>query len=507
MLAYHYAAAGTDPEKALEYAERAGQEALRRLAHEEAAEHFERALALVGATGVIRSELLFGLAEARRRAGDVTGARDAFIEAGAVARALGDAERLARAAIANYRGHVFASPGWHEPAIDLLEEALTVLPDTDDPLRARVLAALGLEVYFTADQELADSVSAAGVEMARRLGDDEALAFCLACRHTAIFDPGHLDDRLAVAAELIDVGTRIANPELALTGRVHRACDLLELTRVDEARAEAAVCATLVEELGQPALRYFVLWLQSTLALLEGHFDDAEKLAHESFELGVAAKHPDAAVVFGTQMVILAWQRGDTTALVEPTLDILTRVPDLPAWHSALALVLALGGRREEARAELREVTRRFDDLAFSSTWTAALIGFAEVARLLDEPAAAPRLYDALAAYADRISVISLSLSEMGPISRALGVLAGLNRDFTVAEEHLLDALATSARIESPPHATRSRVDLARLLLERRDDGDVERPRELLDTARVDAQELGMARVLLDVLELEDRLS
>ena len=144
VLAYHYAAAGSDNTKAVEYAERAGEQALGRLAHEEAAQYFERGLALAAATGATRCDLLFGLAEALRRAGDVTGARDAFIEAGAVAREIGDAERLALAAIGNYRGHVFASPGWHEPAIDLLEEALTILPDEDGPLRARVLAALGL---------------------------------------------------------------------------------------------------------------------------------------------------------------------------------------------------------------------------------------------------------------------------------------------------------------------------------------------------------------------------
>ncbi len=229
VLAYHYGCAGGDSTKAVEYAQRAGEQSLRQLAHEEAAQYFESGLSLAAATGAARCDLLFGLAEALRRAGDVTGARDAFIEAGAIARALGDAERLARAAIGNYRGHVFASPGWHEPAIDLLEEALTVLPDEDGPLRARVLAALGLEVYFMSNQERANIVSAAGVDMARRLGDDEALAFCLACRHTAIFDPGHLDDRLEDAAELIEVGARIGNPEFVLTGHVHRACDLLEL--------------------------------------------------------------------------------------------------------------------------------------------------------------------------------------------------------------------------------------------------------------------------------------
>jgi class 3 adenylate cyclase len=507
VLAYHYAAAGNEPAKAVEYAQRAGEQSLRRLAHEEAAQHFERGLALDAATGETRCDLLFGLAEACRRAGDVTGARDAFIEAGAVARSLGDAERLALAAIANYRGHVFASPGWHEPTIDLLEEALTVLPDTDDPLRARALAALGLEVYFTIDQERADGLSAAGVDMARRLGDDEALAYCLACRHTAIFDPDHLQDRLDVATELVEVGARIGNPELELTGHLHRACDLLEYRRVDEARAEAETCATLVEELGQPAHRYFVLWLQSTLALLEGDFDGAEKLAQESFELGLSASHPDAAVVLGTQLAVLAWQRGDTSALVEPTQDILGRVPSLPAWKAALALVLAFGGKPDEARELLLAVSGNLGELSFSATWCAALVGLAEVARVLDEPAAAPPVYECLAPYAERLCVVSLGLTELGPIERSLGVLAGMQGDLGRAETHLEAALATSERIGSPPHATRSRVELSRVLLARRAEGDVERAHDLLEVAIEDARELGMARVLLDAFQLRSAVN
>jgi len=292
-----------------------------------------------------------------------------------------------------------------------------------------------------------------------------------------------------------------------LTGHVHRACDLLELARVDEAREEAVIAATLVEELGQPALRYFVLWLQSTLALIDGLFEDAEKLAHESFELGVSANHRDAAVVYGTQLVVFAWQRGDTTALVEPTLDILTRVPDLPAWRSALALVLALGGRPDDARAELRRVTQSLNNLTFTSTWTPALIGLAEVARQLDEPSVAARLYEGLADYPDRMSVISLSLSEMGPISRALGVLAGLQGDHARAERHFAEALAICERISSPPHTTRTQVELARVLLDRRADDDVDRARELLDVALPAARELGMGGVLLDILQLKSAVS
>jgi class 3 adenylate cyclase len=506
VLAYHYGSGGGDLAKAVEYARRAGEQALSRLAHEEAAGYFERALAIATTPDLTRCDLLFGLAEALRRAGDVTGARDAFIDAAAVARQLGDAERLARAAIANYRGHVFASPGWHEPAIDLLEEALTVLPDTDGPLRARVLAALGLEVYFTADQYRADALSTAGVEMARRLDDDEALAFCLACRHTAIFDPSHLADRLDVCGELIDVGARIGNPEFELTGHVHRACDLLESARVDEAREEAAICATLVEELGQPSHRYFVLWLQSTLALMEGRFRECEELARDSYELGLAANHPDAAVVYGTQLIVVAWQRGTTAELVAPTEDILARVPSLPAWRAALALVLAFGGRDDDARSLLYEVTGDLDMLAFSSTWLGALMALTETARVLGEAGAAPPIYDALSGYSERLCVISLTLTEMGPISRALGVLAGMRGDHERAQEHLLAALETSERIGAVAHTARARVDLAHVLLARRRHDDVERARALLEEALPVAAELGMGGVLLDVLRMKSGL-
>jgi predicted ATPase len=46
-LAFHYSAAGTDLPKAVEYSGRAGEQALARLAHEDAAKQFERGLALL----------------------------------------------------------------------------------------------------------------------------------------------------------------------------------------------------------------------------------------------------------------------------------------------------------------------------------------------------------------------------------------------------------------------------------------------------------------------------
>jgi predicted ATPase len=118
-LAFHYSAAGTDLRKAVEYSGRAGEQAMVRLAHEDAAKQFERGLALLAEQDRARCDLLLGLAEARRRAGDVPGSRAAFEEAGALARSLGDAELVARAAVGSFRGHVMANPAWHESTIRL----------------------------------------------------------------------------------------------------------------------------------------------------------------------------------------------------------------------------------------------------------------------------------------------------------------------------------------------------------------------------------------------------
>ena len=501
-LAYHYAEAGTELAKAVEYARRAGSQALARLAHEEAAAQFERGLALLTAQDRGRCDLLLGLAEARRRAGDVLGSQQAFAEAGAVARALGDAERLARAAIGNFRGHVLASPGWHQPTITLLEEALDALPDEDTVLRSRVLAALSLELYFTPEQKRGITTGADAIAMARRVDDDGALAFALACTHTAIFDPAHLDERLAVSTELIAVGERAGNPELALVGHVHRACDLLELERVDEARKETAAAAAIVEQLGQPMQRYFVIWLQSTIALLEGRFADAERLSNEALDIGAAANHPDAFVVWGTQATVLAWQRGDTSHLLTPARELLDQFPDLSAWPAAVSLVEVLAGEPEAARERLRAYAADLDALEFNSIWTAAMLALTEVARITDERDAAAPLYERLVPHAGTLCVVSLNLSEMGPLSRTAGVLATLTGNFVGAEEHFEDALSVSRRIGAPPHVARTSVDYARMLLERRATGDVERAQALLVDGASTARDLGMAGLLAEAQAL-----
>jgi predicted ATPase len=104
-LAHHFLQCATigDADKAVEYASRAGRLALDMLAYEQAAGHLEGALrALTFAhqdDGYRRGELLLVLGEAQRAAGDLAPARASYEQAATVAKRIGAAELLARAAL------------------------------------------------------------------------------------------------------------------------------------------------------------------------------------------------------------------------------------------------------------------------------------------------------------------------------------------------------------------------------------------------------------------------
>jgi hypothetical protein len=167
-----------------------------------------------------------------------------------------------------------------------------------------------------------------------------------------------------------------------------------------------------------------------------------------------------------------------------------------------VALTEVLAGLHDEARARLRAYAADLDVLDFGAIWVPALVALAEVCRIVDAPECAAPIYERLVPYAQTLCVVSLSLSEMGPVSRALGVLASLIGDYSRAELHFSDALATSERIGAPPHVARTSVDYARMLLSRGADGDHERAQALITEARSTAERIGQRGVLADVAGL-----
>jgi predicted ATPase len=209
-LAHHFANGGPGSDaKAREYAVRAGERAMHSHAYERAAGHFRQALHLLKSAGPdenVRCELLLRLGAAQAGAGDYQPARKSYLEAAEIARKVGAPEQLATAALGFGEPQVEGSLV-NRQLIALLQEALHALSPQDHHLRVRLLARLSVEYTFSEDTALRGRLSLEALEMARRLGDAAALGNALRARWAALWIPDRLDERSALAEEMILLAT------------------------------------------------------------------------------------------------------------------------------------------------------------------------------------------------------------------------------------------------------------------------------------------------------------
>ena len=249
-LAYHFHE-GRAPQ-AVGYALAAAEQATAALAYEEAAEHYRRA------DDSLTTRLALGAAELR--AGDPA-ARATFKAAAELAREQGDADALAEAALGHSGRH--AEAGVDDPeARALLEQALE--RQAGDSLlgvrlRARLVDQFG--------QPQREQLSAEALEMAHRLRDPRARLVALESRHAALLHVDHLDERLRLSQELLELAKEVGERELEALGQHWRIYDLLEAGRVEDARTAHRALSRRAAELRQPLYSHFtvgweVVWAQ-----------------------------------------------------------------------------------------------------------------------------------------------------------------------------------------------------------------------------------------------------
>ena len=382
-LAHHFymGAALADADKASHYCRAAGERALRLLAFEEAAVHFARSLEVAEQFGPpdqeARCDALIALAEAQNWAGETALADANFERAAALARALGDAGRLAAAALRagplSYLGIVRVN----EDQVQLLEEALLGLPEAEDShLRAMVSARLGLVIIYTSNLSTAPrslprslALSNDAVAMARRLGDRVALGYALNARMHALWGIDPAAERLATGTELGEIADEIGDEQLALHGHMWRVRELLAQGDVDAVNEEIARFRARDTGPVHPLEASFGFNVTAMMALLEGDFETAEQLGQRALE--VAEGHNELALSFyGALMVWTWWQRGDLAASDAALREIIGQArTEYPTASGALALVLAEAGDTESALNQLRSLADlRWESMADDQT-------------------------------------------------------------------------------------------------------------------------------------------
>jgi tetratricopeptide (TPR) repeat protein len=477
--------------RAVEHAIRAAARAQELLAYEEAVRTLERARDAITAAGnspALRAPVLLALGEARIRRGETSAGKQDCREAASAARALGDAELGARAALAY--GGVFAFGIVDPVLVGMLEESLEALPPGDSALRARLLARLAAALQPSPNSGEPVAVAREAIATARRLGDQVALLDTVYMALAALMDIVDPAETLALNLEVERMALAVQDRERLLRTHLRLAIGHLGMGDIQACETRLASFEALATELRAPWYGWWAGMLRAVRATICGRFDEAERLADEARDRGRAAGQEAAERIWisNRESRVRAAELHQEMLAWDPELRrARTVINEAAAWQ-------ALGSALVQARLEHPDETRTYLDLVPApirdgdNVFAIYLIG--EAAAIAGPRELAAALYEKIRPLGDRCVVLGMSyMSWEGPWARILGLLATQLGRWDAADAHFEDAIARCRRMDALPCLARTEYEFGRALLER---GDRERARPLIATARKSAEELGL---------------
>ncbi len=496
-LARHFAEAGPEHlETARRYSLDAARQAAAKLAHADAAEYLERAVSLLPAGDPQGIPLRIELGEEMTRCGRFTDARDVLWEVASMARAAGEVESLANAAIAI--AELTETGSRDADLVAVCDEALDGLGEREPAIRARLLAALASEHYWDGVGGACEESGRLAVELARESGDDAALAEALSVRQFIDAGrPGTVPIRLDNAEQMLAAARRAGDRRNEIRGIAYVLTGRLQAGDVGGADRALAEYTALAEKLGEPRHLWHVPIIRATRMLMGGNFAEARRLSIEGARLGALAEEPLAAQFHATQMGILHSFEGDPEEMLPVVRKMVVDYPAIPAWRLALVGFLAEADRLDEARVEYEPIAARgFGGLPRDANWLVGVTRIGESAARLGDKEACADLLERLSGFAGEVAVVGRAAASNGPVDRYLGLMAEAIGEIDEAVGHLEASLAISERMGERPVRAETRLNLGRVLLTRDGAGDRDRAFDVLSLALEEGQELGMRRLV-----------
>jgi class 3 adenylate cyclase/tetratricopeptide (TPR) repeat protein len=500
-LARHWMAAATvgDATKAINFTRQAGDRSLGGLAFEQAAKYYEQALSVLTQRDrnieLLRCDLLMALGDAQRRAGDPK-YRETVAHAVRIARSLGDARRFALSVLGNARPQY---PMTNVNLIDqslitLYEEAIAALANEDENvLLAKLLFHLAGEMMYTPQRERREELSRRAVLMARRNGDQTALAQALNICASAINDPTTLKERLALSAEQGRLADELGSLEIRWAAAFQRMGALLESGDIEGTQEMLCRMKQVASELRQP---FFDCITDTALAMksVMAGAPDAEWKVAAAFELGTRSGQPDARQWYVSQLSVIRRDQGRHAELIEPLRDFADSFSHMPVWRIVLAGLYCETEQLDEARTQIDKLAVYDFKIPSDWTWASAVISLAQACYDLGNQDLAALYYPQLRSVADQVAVTAMGLVCYGSLAFPCGQIAACLKRWGEAEQYFDRAVEMNVRIGTRPYLVRTRRAYASMLLDRDAPDDRARAANLIDEARGEAERLGMRR-------------
>ena len=500
-LAHHYAHAAPvgGGARAIDYNLLAAESATASLAFDEAAEHLRTALDIGISDPCEQASAYLELGRASHRAGRALEALGAFGEAARLARALGDAELLAQAAIgfeeACWR------PGIHDAgSIELLVEATAASDERNTDLRVRLFGGLARALDFVGHYERAEAARAEAIRMARAAGDRAALGWVLSAAYWSRGVKTH-EEINAMLAEASTIGEQLGDVEIHTEALAWLVPSFVALCDHDSARAALKRLFDAARRNSQPFHLHVAEHYASALALCDGDLPAAEAAAERSWEWSRLLTGRDASGVHGIQMFGIRREQGRLAELA-PVIRVLAEDGRGGAWQPGLAALLAELGMETEARRELERVTdEALGDLR-SSLWLASVVYLADACCVLADERVAAILYPEFAPQAGANVQIGHLVACYGAADRYLGGLASTLGEWERAEGHFEAARELNRRLGARTWLAHTDCEYARMLLRRGRLEDRPTVSALLGRSLALATEIGMPALAARVAAL-----
>jgi DNA-binding SARP family transcriptional activator len=509
-LAYHWAhAQPLDVDKAIFYAQRAGDRALAQLAPDAARRWYRDALDLLDRASTDdagrRAALMLGLGDAQRQSGDPTH-REILLAAGRLADDIDAVDILVRAALRNNRGWHSISGAVDRERVDMLTRALERLGTADSPDRARLLAMLCAEVTWDTDFEQRLAMATEAVEIARRSGDNAALVDAIRLSHESITMPHTLELRRSWNTEACELADELSDPIARLHANDWRFSSALEAGDLMTVKTASAIFESDSEQIGQPLNRWQIAYHRACERMLEGDLDVAEQLAVDALTLGTTAGYPDDAMtIFGGQLFTLRWMQGRLSEVVPVVEQAVNDNPLLQIFRATLAFAKSLDDARDEVHQLLdAEVAQDSPGLA-DPTWLVAQVNWASAAARTRHRPASTMLHQRLLPWHDQFATTQVTVN--GSVAHYLGLLSQSLDRYDEADRWFRQALALHEAMEAPFFVAATQSAQADLLVQRDQPGDGDRAQTLLDTAVSVAVKRGFGAVERDALSILARVS
>ncbi|HKP20088.1 MAG TPA: AAA family ATPase [Thermoleophilaceae bacterium] len=495
-VAHHLAAAGAlgDTERAIEYSLGAARAAMGALAFEQAAVHFRTALGLGVGSASERAEIQLELGRASHSAGSWADAVEAFAAAAEIARATGDVEMLARAAI-GLEDAAWGEGRAHRAALDLLEEASAVLGGAESTLRVGLLSALTRVLAYRGDHTRAAITSANAMEMARALGDRRGLGLLLARAYSAR-GTRTLDEVIEMLAEAWALGEELGDLDIQSDALGWRVVAQIALGDLDAARRDLAEYVELAARAKQPFCSFTAEVFGAVIALCEGNLAEAEARAEGSREWARLLTGRDASGTHGIQMFSIRREQGRLGELAPVVRLLAGGDGGDAAWRPGLVALLVELGMHDEAREELARIRAHGLEAFREGLWLASLTYLTDACSAVGDAELAALLRPELEPYAGTVVIVGHGVACYGAADRYLGMLAATLGDWDIAGARFDAAMDLNRRMGARTWVAHTAYEHGRMLQARGRPEDAARAASLLSEAGALAGSIGMPALL-----------